>query len=197
MEATCKTEIYNYCICCGNLGIITVFVLETPFFKKTGESFIFVWHSVACISCPLIFARWFTFIGELEKLSVRLKIALRQVKMILPGLRSEEMEKEKNTRENKSQSNVNTGRTERSCLSPRRKPENIFCCQKHLDRTRAPVKAIHLPIVIQPFTACSSIFVSLAFPTCISIILPKPKTLLDFFSSFLHLKAFNMQHFTH
>lgn len=30
--------------------------------------------------------------------------------MILPGLRSEEMEKEKNTRENKSQSNVNTGK---------------------------------------------------------------------------------------
>lgn len=68
--------------------------------------------------------------------------------MILPGLRSEEMEKEKNTRKNKSQSNVNMGRTERSCLSPWRQPENIFCCQNQLDRTHAPVKAIHLPIQV-------------------------------------------------
>lgn len=89
--------------------------------KSKGEQenvFLSARRGVGCISCPWIFARWFTFIGELEKLSVRLKIALRQVKMILPGLRSEEMGKEKNTRENKSQSNVNMGRTERSCLSP-------------------------------------------------------------------------------
>lgn len=63
------------------------------------ESFIFTWLNVGLISSPSIFARWFTFIGELEKPCVRLKIALRQVKTILPGLRSEEIEKEENTRE--------------------------------------------------------------------------------------------------
>lgn len=44
-----------------------------------------------------------------QKHPVRLKIAVRQVKVILPGLRSEKMEKEKSTRQNKFQSNVNKG----------------------------------------------------------------------------------------
>lgn len=71
------------------------------FFKygATIKTFIFKRLSVHHISCPWIFVWGFTFIGEPEKLSVRLKIALRQAKTILPGLRSEEMEKEKNTRE--------------------------------------------------------------------------------------------------
>lgn len=43
----------------------------------------------------------FTFTGEVEKLGVRLEMALRQVKTILSGLRSEEMEKERSTRGNK------------------------------------------------------------------------------------------------
>lgn len=56
--------------------------------------------------------------GELEKLGVRLEIALRRVRVILPGLRSEEMGKEKNTRENKSQYNVNTKGQSRAVSHP-------------------------------------------------------------------------------
>lgn len=105
--------------------------------------------------------------------------------MILPGLRSEEMGKEKNTRENKSQSNVNTGRTERSCLSPRRKPENTFCCQEHLDRTHALVKAIHLPMRVSHWTVHNLSRISDILLSNISIILPKNTN--DYLFILLHL----------
>ncbi len=134
------------------------FLKEIKKAKGNRKMFYFSHGTVLAASCPWIFAQWFTFIGELEKLSVRLKIALRQVKMILPGLRSEEMEKEKNTRENKSQSNVNMGRTERSCLSTQRQAENIVCCQNRLDRTHA---LVHVHLLTQDGHWISSLFINL------------------------------------
>lgn len=155
MEATCETQIYNEHICCGKLGMITFLYRNFFFFFKKQEKVDF--H--LAISCPGIFLQCFTVIGEVDRVCVRLKMALRQVKMIPSGLRSEEMGKERNTRENKSHWNVNTA-GKRAAVSRLEISSNTLCCHNHLGRTHAawrPYSTLPVTELVKPSARSSSL----------------------------------------
>lgn len=87
---------------------------------------------------------------HIQKLSVRVEIAERQVEVILPGLTSEEMGKEKNTR-NTSPGIMGTRKGQsRAVGNPGDfESENACCCQNHLRETYAPMKDMqfhHCPV---------------------------------------------------